>query len=180
VNSSTFEYDWDEFRRKIDRKAGRNIMSKKIGGAASQYLSFKLDEEIFALDVAKVREVLECTTLTKVPRTPEYLRGVINLRGSVVPVVDMRLMFGMEPTERTVDTCIVVTEVSLDGETVVLGAMADSVQEVMEIAPDRIEPVPVIRTGVCMDFFRGMYNLGSRFVMILDMNRFFPSGDQPP
>ena len=88
-----------------------------------QYLTFKLGDEIFALDVAKVREVLDFTSVTRVPRTPEFMRGVINLRGSVVPVVDLRLTFGMTGTQKTVNTCIVVVEVALDGESVVVGAL---------------------------------------------------------
>src|SRR5512139_1961929 len=95
----------------------------------SQYLTFTLDGELFALDIAKVREVLEFTGVTKVPRTPDFLRGVINLRGNVVPVVDLRLKFGMTRTERSVNTCVIIVEVSVDGETTILGALADSVQE---------------------------------------------------
>ena len=88
-----------------------------------QYLTFKLGEEVFGLDVGKVREILDFTTITKVPRTPGFMRGVINLRGSVVPVVDMRVKFGMSSTEKTVNTCIVVAEVELEGDVIVLGAL---------------------------------------------------------
>ena len=94
----------------------------------TQYLTFKLEEEVFALDIAMVREVLDFTTITKVPRTPEFMRGVINLRGSVVPVVDMRLKFGMSRTEKTVNTCIIIVEVTVDDEKLILGTLADSVQ----------------------------------------------------
>src|SRR5512136_496350 len=100
-----------------------------------QFLTFKLGEEIFALDITKVREVLDFTSVTKVPRTPEFMRGVINLRGSVVPVVDLRLKFGMSRTENTVNTCIIIVEVTVDGEMIVLGALADSVQEVLDLEP---------------------------------------------
>src|SRR5208283_6208451 len=112
----------------------------------TQYLTFELEDEVFALDISKVREVLDFTTVTKVPRTPEFMRGVINLRGSVVPVVDMRLKFGMSKSEKTVNTCIVVAEVTTEGETTVLGALADSVQEVIELEPAQIEPAPRIGT----------------------------------
>lgn len=142
-----------------------------------QYLTFKLEEEIFALDVAKVREILEMPSLTKVPQTPEFMRGVINLRGSVVPVIDMRLMFGMSRTEQTVNTCIIVVEASLEGEPIVLGALADSVQEVVELAPDRIEPAPNIGTKLNTDFIRGMCEVDGRFVMILDIDAVFSSED---
>ena len=99
----------------------------------TQYLTFKLGDEVFALDITKVREVLDFTTVTKVPRTPEFMRGVINLRGSVVPVVDLRLKFGMTRTENSVNTCIIITEVTVDGDTTILGCLADSVQEVLDL-----------------------------------------------
>src|SRR5215467_7466264 len=88
-----------------------------------QYLTFKLDSEVYPLDVATVREVLDFTSVTRIPRTPEFMRGVINLRGSVVPVVDLRLAFGMTATEKTVNTCIIVVEVQLDGDTTIMGAL---------------------------------------------------------
>jgi len=143
----------------------------------TQYLTFKLVDEIFALDVAKVREILDFTTVTKVPRTPDFMRGVINLRGSVVPVVDMRLKFGMSSTEKTVNTCIVVVEVGLDGETIILGALADSVQEVIDLEPDQIEPAPKIGTKLRTDFIRGMGKQDSRFIMILDIDKVFSSDE---
>ena len=98
----------------------------------TQYLTFKLDDEIFALDIGKVREVLDFTSITRVPRTPDFMSGVINLRGIVVPVVDMKLKLGMTRTEKMINTCIIIVELELDGDMVVLGALADSVQEVIE------------------------------------------------
>ncbi|MFA7405074.1 MAG: chemotaxis protein CheW [Pelobacteraceae bacterium] len=142
-----------------------------------QYLTFKLSDEIFALDVAKVREILEITNITKVPQTPEFMRGVINLRGSVVPVIDMRLKFGMSATEQTVNTCIIVVEINMDGDTTVLGALADSVQEVVEMEPDSIEPAPHIGTKMNTDFIRGMGKVDGRFVMILDIDKVFSSNE---
>jgi purine-binding chemotaxis protein CheW len=142
-----------------------------------QYLTFKLGEEIFALDVAKVREVLDFTTITRIPKTPEFLRGVINLRGCVVPVVDLRLGFGMAGTERTVNTCIVVVEVSIDGETVVVGALADSVEEVIDLEPDQIQPAPTIGNRIRTDFIQGMGRRETGFVMILDIDRVFSQED---
>lgn len=121
-----------------------------------QYLTFKLGEDVFALDVEKVREVLDYTNITRIPRTPDFMRGVINLRGSVVPVVDLRLAFGMPATEKTVNTCIVVTEVSMEGENVVLGALADSVEEVIDLEPEQIQPGPRLGTSINTDFVRGM------------------------
>ncbi len=143
----------------------------------TQYLTFKLDEEVFALDVAKVREILEYTTVTKVPRTPDFMRGVINLRGSVVPVIDLRLKFGMSATEQTVNTCIIVAEVGMDDETILLGALADSVQEVNEMEPEQIEAAPHIGTRLNTDFIKGMGKQDNNFVMILDIDKVF-TGDE--
>lgn len=138
-----------------------------------QYLTFKLDQEVFAIDVAKVREVLDLTTITKVPRTPGFMSGVINLRGSVVPVVDLRLCFEMSKTEKTVNTCIVVVEVLLDGEATVIGALADSVEEVIDLEPEQIQPAPRIGTRVRTDFIRGMGKRDTQFIMILDIDKVF-------
>jgi purine-binding chemotaxis protein CheW len=143
----------------------------------TQYLTFNLSDEVFAVDVGRVREILEITNITKVPQTPEFMRGVINLRGSVVPVIDMRLKFGMSETERTVNTCIVVVEVDMDGENIVLGALADSVQEVIEMEPSQIEAAPHIGTHLNTDFIKGMGKHNERFVMILDIDKIF-SGDE--
>lgn len=140
-----------------------------------QYLTFKLADETFALDVSKVREILEFSAITKVPQTPKFMRGVINLRGSVVPVIDLRLNFGMACTEQTVDTCIIVVEVELDGESIILGALADSVEEVMEMEPDQIEPAPHIGTKLNTDFIKGMGKLDNEFVIILDIDKVFSS-----
>jgi len=139
----------------------------------TQYLTFKLADEVFSVDVANIREILDFTTVTKVPQTPEFMRGVINLRGSVVPVVDMRLKFGMPKTEKTVDTCIIVTEMKLEGETVVVGALADSVQEVLELEPEQIEAAPKIGTRLNTEFIKGMGKHNEQFIIILDINKIF-------
>ncbi len=139
----------------------------------TQYLTFKLQEELYAVDVANIREILDFTTVTKVPNTPDFMRGVINLRGSVVPVIDMRLKFGLPETEKTVDTCVVVMEISLDGQAVILGSLADAVQEVLEIEPDQIEPAPKIGTRLKTEFIRGMGKHDDKFIMILDIDKIF-------
>lgn len=138
-----------------------------------QYLTLKLNDEVFAFNVAKVREILELSTITKVPQTPEFMRGVINLRGSVVPVVDLRLKFGMSATVPTINTCIIVVEVQLDGEVIVLGALADSVQEVVELEQENIEAAPHIGTHLNTDFIHGMGKLDGNFIMILDIDKVF-------
>lgn len=140
-----------------------------------QYLTFHLDAEDFAVDVSNVKEILEYTSITKVPKTPEYMRGVINLRGSVVPVLDMRLKFGLTETKETVDTCIVVLEVALDGEKATMGALVDSVQEVFELDPQDIEPPPRIGTHLRTDFIKGIGKRDDRFIIILDIDKVFSS-----
>ena len=138
-----------------------------------QYLTFKLGDEVFGIDVAKVREVLDFTTITKVPRTPDFMSGVINLRGNVVPVVDLRLCFEMSKTEKTVNTCIVVVEVILEGESTIIGALADSVEEVIDLEPNQIEPAPKIGVQIRTDFIQGMGKRDAQFIMILDIDRVF-------
>ncbi len=150
-------------------------MSNMIVNETKQYLTFKLSDEVFGVDVAQVREILDYVKITKVPQTPEFMRGVINLRGSVVPVVDMNLKFGMVKTERTVNTCIVVVEVILNDEISILGALVDSVQEVFEIEPQNIEPAPKIGTKLNTEFIRGMGKHDEQFIIILDVDKVFSS-----
>ncbi len=140
-----------------------------------QYLTFRLDDGIFGLDVCHVREILEFTTVTKVPGLPDYMRGVINLRGNAVPVLDMRLKFGLGKVEKRVGVCVVVVEVRLKDENVVIGALVDSVQEVLELAPDQIEPAPKIGSQLRTDFIRGMSRKDDGFVILLDVNKIFSS-----
>jgi len=143
----------------------------------SQYLTFELEGEVFALDIAKVREVLDLTMIAKVPQTPEFMLGVINLRGTVVPVVDMRLKFGMTRTETTVNTCIIIVEIEIDGETTVLGALVDSVREVMDLEPDQIEPAPRIGTRLNTKFIKGMGKKDDHFIIILDIDKVFSADE---
>jgi len=142
-----------------------------------QYLTFRLGDEVFAIDVAKVREVLDLTTITKIPRTPDYMSGVINLRGNVVPVVDLRLCFEMSKTEKTVNTCIVVVEVVVDGETNVIGALADSVEEVIDLEPEHIQRPPRIGAKIRADFIKGIGKREAQLIMILEIDRVFSPED---
>jgi purine-binding chemotaxis protein CheW len=142
-----------------------------------QYLSFKLDEEEFALDISKVREVLDFTKVTRVPQTPDFMKGVINLRGAVVPVVDLNRKFGIRDTEKTVNTRIIIGEVDIEGGQTVLGVLADAVHEVMELEPERIEPAPRLGTRFNTDFIQGMGKREEEFVMILDIDKVFSFED---
>ena len=150
-------------------------MSVREISETTQYLTFKLEDEVFALDISKVREILDFTIITKVPRTPEFMRGVINLRGNVVPVVDMRLKFWMSRTEKTVNTCIIIVEVTVDGEKIILGTLADSVQEVLDLDAEHIEPAPKIGTRLRTEFIKGMGKRDAHFIIIIDIDKVFSS-----
>ncbi|GFM32870.1 chemotaxis protein CheW [Desulfovibrio subterraneus] len=139
----------------------------------NQYLTFSLAEEIFALDISSVREVLELASITRIPRTPSYMRGVINLRGHAVPVLELRRKFGMPAVEDTVNTCIIIVEVELDGDTTIIGTLVDSVREVFEMGQDTIEAAPRMGTAIKSEFIKGMGRQGEHFVIILDVNRIF-------
>lgn len=148
-------------------------MNTEAVGSSTQYLTFKLDQEQFAMEVGKVREVLEFTTMTKVPRTPEYMRGVINIRGNLVPVVDLRLKLGLSMTEMTVDTCVVISEIEVDGERTIVGALVDSVQEVIDFDADHLAPPARLGSRIDSSAIRGMGKRDDRVVMILDLDRIF-------
>ncbi|MBF0559453.1 MAG: chemotaxis protein CheW [Nitrospirae bacterium] len=142
-----------------------------------QYLTFKLGDEVFGLDVAEVREILDFSTVTRVPQMPDFMKGVINLRGNVVPVIDMRLKFGMSKTEKTVNTCIVVVELKVEGVTTVIGALVDSVQEVFDLEPAQIESAPRIGTKLRTDFIKGMGKHNDEFIILLDIDQVFSAGE---
>lgn len=152
-------------------------MSDTTLSEAALYLTFKLGDEVFSIDVAQVREVLELSTITKVPQAPEFMRGVINVRGSVIPVVDLRLKFGMTRTEETVYTRIIVMDLDLDGETTVLGAMADSVHEVIELDGGSIEDPPKIGSRWRTEFIKGIGKRNEEFIIILDIDRVFSTDE---
>jgi purine-binding chemotaxis protein CheW len=115
--------------------------------------------------------------VTRVPQAPDYMLGVINLRGSVVPVIDMRRKFGMPEAESTRDTCIVVVDVEVDGDSVIVGALVDSVREVLDLTPEQIEPPPRMGTQLKTELILGMGSLGDRFVVLLDIDRVFSADE---
>ena len=143
--------------------------------SSQQYVTFSLGEELFGVEVTRAREILSVTPVTKVPQTPEYLLGVINLRGQVVPVVDMRLKLGLPVTEVTEDTCVIVVEVQIDGESIIVGALADAVREVLEIRSDQIEPPPRLGTRLKTEFITGMGKVNEQFLILLNIDRVFSS-----
>lgn len=139
------------------------------------YLSFQLEDEKFAIAVGKVIEILEVPKITKVPRAPDYMKGVINLRGSVLPVIDTHLKFGLPPTKLTVDTCIAVLDIEIEGEKIMLGALVDAVEEVLEIGPEQISPSPSIGNKYKSEFINGMAKVDEEFIMILNIDKVFSS-----
>jgi purine-binding chemotaxis protein CheW len=142
---------------------------------SDQYLTFTLGDELFGAEISKVREVLDYPTITKVPRMPDYLLGVTNLRDNVVPVIDMRRKFGLSSNERTVDTCVVIVETELNEEQITIGCVADSVKEVLDLPPEQIEPPPKMGLNLNTEFLKGMGKHGDKFLLILDMDRVLSS-----
>jgi purine-binding chemotaxis protein CheW len=144
---------------------------------SQQFLSFALGDEVFAVNVLQVKEILDVINITRVPQMPDYMLGVINLRGSVVPVIDLRCKFGMERGERKQDNCIVVLEIDFEGERVVIGALTDAVREVLDLTADQIEPPPRMGMKLKSEFIRGMGKQGESFIIILDIDRIFSSDE---
>ena len=138
-----------------------------------QYVTFSLGDELFGVEVTRTREILSLTPVTKVPQTPDYLLGVINLRGQVVPVVDMRLKLGLPAGAETEDTCIIVVEVQVEDESIVVGALADAVREVLEIRADQVEPPPRLGTRLNTEFITGMGKADEQFMILLNIDRIF-------
>jgi purine-binding chemotaxis protein CheW len=137
------------------------------------FLSFKLGEEVFAINVSKVINILELSQITRIPKAPEYMKGVINLRGTVLPVVDLRLKFGLQEKEKTVDTSIIVISIDLAGEAVLTGILVDSVKEVLELKTAEIVPSPTIGTRYNSGIIEGMWRQDEKFIMILDIDKVF-------
>jgi purine-binding chemotaxis protein CheW len=146
---------------------------KKQTSTMETFLSFKLGKEVFAASANNVVNILELKPITKVPHAPEYMSGVINLRGQVLPVIDMRIKFGMTPIEPTVDTCIIVLNINIEKEEVKLGILVDAVSEVLELEDNQIEPSPTIGTKYKAEFIHGMFKKDESFIMLLNLDLIF-------
>jgi len=146
-------------------------MTNQSEAALAQYLSFQVAGESYAVGVLQAREIIEFTTVTRVPHAPPAVRGVINLRGSVVPVVDLALKFGLPASGVGRRTCVVIVECTIDGEATVMGVMADAVNHVLDLGPADIEPAPSFGTRVRTEYLKGMGKLDGRFVLLLDMDK---------
>lgn len=136
-----------------------------------QYLTFFIRSEEYAVGILRVKEILEYETVTRVPGTPSHVRGVINLRGAVLPVVDLAAKFGHDETAATRTTCIVVVETRVDRDLLAVGLLADAVSQVIELDSEQIEPPPSFGTGVRIDFLTGMGKLDGRLVLVLELDR---------
>jgi purine-binding chemotaxis protein CheW len=136
-----------------------------------QYLSFQLAGSDYAVGILQVKEILQYETCTRVPSMPPSVRGVINLRGAVVPVLDLAVKFGQPATAVTNRTCVLIVEVSLEGERTVMGIMADAVREVLDLGPEEVEAPPAFGTQVRADHLLGMGKRGNGFVLLLDLDR---------
>ena len=143
-----------------------------MSALAGKYLTFSLAQEDYGIEILKVQEIIGLMNVTNVPRTPEFIRGVINLRGKVIPVVDLRIKFGIEKKEDTEKTCIIVVQVEeTSGEHVIMGIIVDEVCEVLDVKGDEIEPSPSFGASVDTDFIMGMGKAAQKVVMLLDVDR---------
>jgi purine-binding chemotaxis protein CheW len=147
------------------------LETKHEEATAGQYLTFFIAGEEYAASILKVREVIEYDTVTAVPNTPVWIRGVVNVRGSVLAVVDLGVKFGLPPSTISRFSCIVITEVDADGEKLTLGVLADSVSRVIEFAPHEIEAPPAFGTRVKIEYLLGLGAIGNKFCQILDIDK---------
>jgi purine-binding chemotaxis protein CheW len=148
-------------------------MSDTNENGMSHYLTFGLGNETFAAHVKSVLKILEMQKITEVPRSPAYMKGLINLRGNVLPVIDARLKFGMTATSYTEKTCILVLNIAIDSETIEVGAIVDAVMDVMEFPDSAIKPSPSLGSKYKSDFIEGVMKVDERFIMVLNMNSVF-------
>jgi purine-binding chemotaxis protein CheW len=154
--------------------------NQQVANAASRagkYLTFAIGKEEYGLEILKVREIIGYMDITAVPRTPGYVKGVINLRGQVISVVDLRAKFGMETAERTEQTCIIVVDIQQGGRRLNTGIIVDRVSEVLSIAADKIENPPAFDSSVRIDFILGMGKIANTVKILLDIDRVLGSAD---
>ncbi|MBV9071141.1 MAG: chemotaxis protein CheW [Acidobacteria bacterium] len=145
--------------------------------ANDQYLTFFLAGEEYAISILQVTDIIECGAVTRVPGTPPWIPGVHNLRGTVVPVIDLAIKFGLPATEITRRTCIVIVELRAGDETLIMGVMADSVHQVVDFSAEQIQPAPAFGPRVQIDCLLGMASSNGKFVLLLDIDRIFSSAE---
>ena len=148
--------------------AEMNSVGEKLAG---KYLTFKLADEEYGLEILKVQEIIQMQAVTRIPRTPDYVRGVINLRGKVIPVIDLRKKFSLDTIKDTEKTCIIVVQIANKNSHVVMGIIIDAVKEVLNIKSENIEETPSFGTSVNTDFILGIGKVGSTVKMLLDIDK---------
>jgi len=153
------------------RSRGAVVAREKEADEQQQYLTFMLGDEMFAIGILSIREIIEYGFVTDVPMTPPFIRGVLNLRGAVVPVVDMAVRFGREARENSKRTCIVIVDIEAPNGSQQMGVVVDAVSEVLEIPQADIEPPPEFGARIRNDFIKSMGKINGKFVVILDLNR---------
>lgn len=155
-------------------KVRAGLMSQATAG---KYLTFQLSGEIYGLEILKVQEIIGMMNVTHVPKTPVYVRGVINLRGKVIPVLDLRLKFEMESVEDTEKTCIIVVQITRNSSKLTMGILVDEVSEVLDITDNQIEPPPTFGSAVDIDFILGVGKIGQKVIMLLDVDKVLSGGE---
>lgn len=153
------------------QRGGSRAAAEETESRGRQYLTFSVGSELFGAAIAGVREIIEYRHPAPVPMMPNFLRGIINLRGRVVPVIDLSVRFGRQSREVTRRTCIVILEIASEGEHQAIGVVVDSVSEVLEIADADIEPAPSFGAKLRSDFIQGMGKIGEKFVILLDIDQ---------
>jgi len=144
---------------------------------SAHYLTFELDQEQYGFEIENVQSVLDFEQITRVPRTPDFMRGVINLRGKIVPIIDLRLKFGLSETVKTRESCIIIVNIDMNGEKTTLGVLADAVREVILLEPEQIEPAPKIGTHLKTEFIKGVANYQGSLIIILEMEKIFTTNE---
>ncbi|MHC4532691.1 MAG: chemotaxis protein CheW [Planctomycetota bacterium] len=152
-------------------------LNKAITEKTGKYLTFALGPEEYGLEILKVREIICYMEITAVPQTPHYVKGVVNLRGQVIPVIDLRAKFGMETTEVTEETCIIVVEISTGSHNFSTGVVVDRVQEVLDVAGEDIEEAPQFGSAVNTNFILGMGKIGETVKILLDIDKVLAGDD---
>ncbi len=159
------------------REAVRQAESAGAGGKEGKYLTFSLDNEQYGIGILKIKEIIGMIPITPVPRTPEYVKGVINLRGKVIPVIDLRQRFSMGVVDSTDRTCIIVVEIESSSGTVMMGILVDSVSEVLNIKGEEIEDTPTFGGKVDTDYILGMAKMDGTVKILLDIDRVLSAGE---
>lgn len=152
----------------VVKEQSRDAIGSRLDG---KYLTFRLGDEDFGIEILKVQEIIQMQQITRVPRVSDFIRGVINLRGKVIPVIELRKKFGQEPCEDTAETCIIVVEVETFDKPITMGIIIDAVKEVVEISATQIEETPALGTGIDTEFIIGMGKIGDAVKILLDIDK---------